>query len=300
MPTERQCLLCGSERRELLRQRLVRGLELRTVLCCDCGLVYHHPMPTAEEQLAALGGRPGCVHCPGGTVPGRLTRRARGNATRYVAALGDELVPGRALLDIGCGEGALLRKAAARGLEAVGVELDARNAATARAVSGAEVLAGPFAAADLGGRRFDLVTVTHVLEHVDNPLALLGKARELLAPGGRLFVEVPNVLRPQMSYRRLFTPAHLVYYSPVTLVAMLRRGGFRPLWRRVYQRECVSVLATPEEQSAEASPLPGHAGEVRAALRWHRWAYYATLMFAWRKVPWVRDRVFYAARAERL
>ena len=300
MPTERPCLLCGSAQRHLLRRSLTGGLELRTVICLDCGLVYDHPMPTEQERLAALGGRPACLHCPGGTAPGRLTRRARGNAARYVAALGETLTASRTLLDVGCGEGALLRAAAVRGLEAVGVEPDPQSAATARAVSGAEVFAAPFGAADLGGRRFDLVTVTHVLEHVGDPLALLGKARALLAQGGALFVEVPNVMRPQMSCRRMFPPAHLVYYSPVTLVAMLRQAGLRAVQRRVYRRECVSVLARPDPNPAGRQRLPGHAEEVLAALRRHRWAYYAALMFGWRKVPWVRDRVFYAAREERL
>jgi 2-polyprenyl-3-methyl-5-hydroxy-6-metoxy-1,4-benzoquinol methylase len=40
--------------------------------------------------------------------------------------------------------------------------------------------------------RYDAVFLVHILEHVTEPVAFLGKARELLAPGGRVYVIVPN------------------------------------------------------------------------------------------------------------
>ena len=51
---------------------------------------------------------------------------------------------------------------------------------------------GWFEDLDLGGRLFDTVVLAHVLEHVDDPLPVLARAREHLAPGGVLVIDVPN------------------------------------------------------------------------------------------------------------
>ncbi len=45
---------------------------------------------------------------------------------------------------------------------------------------------------DLGDKKFDTVVLAHILEHVDDPKAVLSKARELVADGGVIVVDVPN------------------------------------------------------------------------------------------------------------
>jgi SAM-dependent methyltransferase len=298
MPTERPCALCESERRQLLHRGSAGRLEVRTVICLDCGLVYAHPMYSEDEKLTAEGGDPSELHTPGARE-GRVHPSHERRVGRYVDALGDALGSARTLLDIGCGDGALLREATSRGLQAVGVEGGVRNAATARAVSGAEVIQGHFEGVSLDGRSFDLITCVHVLEHVVDPLPFLRKARSLLGAGGRLFIEVPNVLRPQMSLRRAFPLAHNYHLSPETLVAMLRRAGLSPLRRRTYRRGVVSALAAGGVPQAP-QPNPRRAAEVLRQLQRYRWAYYASLRFAWRKLPSVRRREFYSFEEEQL
>ncbi len=100
-------------------------------------------------------------------------------------------------LDIGCGTGFLLEQLAARGLSGVGVdlspesveianqrlaELGAADRLTAQVGSAYEPPEGPF----------DLVTITDVLEHLEDPRACLTAARERLAPGGVIVVSTPN------------------------------------------------------------------------------------------------------------
>jgi SAM-dependent methyltransferase len=86
---------------------------------------------------------------------------------------------------------------------------------------------------DLAGSSFDLVTMMHSLEHVHDPLQVLRAARELLVPGGRLVVAVPNIESLPFrwfgsSWFGLDLPRHLTHFTPRTLPLMLRWAGFEP------------------------------------------------------------------------
>lgn len=80
--------------------------------------------------------------------------------------------------------------------------------------------------------RYDLVLVGEVLEHVPNADAFLRGCAELLAPGGRLCVTVPNACCPKIGLRSLLGresvhPDHRVYYGPRTLTRTLAGAGFQ-------------------------------------------------------------------------
>jgi SAM-dependent methyltransferase len=82
--------------------------------------------------------------------------------------------------------------------------------------------------------RYALVIAGEVLEHVADPDAFLRGCGELLAPGGRLCVTVPNACCPKIGLRSLagresVHPDHRVYYGPRTLERTLRGAGFEPL-----------------------------------------------------------------------
>jgi SAM-dependent methyltransferase len=72
-----------------------------------------------------------------------------------------------------------------------------------------------------------------VLEHVPDADAFLRGCRELLVPGGRLCVTVPNACSPKIGLRSLtgrevIHPDHRTYYGPRTLARTLRGAGFEP------------------------------------------------------------------------
>jgi SAM-dependent methyltransferase len=143
--------------------------------------------------------------------------------------------PGR-LLDIGCGEGGFLEIARARGFDVAGIDLDAGNVEAARRrglpVEHGLLLdeAGALAPA-LRGRRYDWVTAFDVLEHQADPLAFLGAARRLLAPGGAVCGSVPNrerllVARDRRHNRGDLPPHHFLWFSMASLRTALRHAGF--------------------------------------------------------------------------
>ena len=96
---------------------------------------------------------------------------------------------GARLLDFGCGDGAFLAEARRRGFDAVGVELDAEAREVAQRNSGCPVRSLEEVTA--AERRFDIIHLGDVLEHLPAPVAMLRRLEPLLAPGGVLFFEGP-------------------------------------------------------------------------------------------------------------
>ncbi len=105
--------------------------------------------------------------------------------------LGD--VDGCALLDIGCGDGALLREAVARGAKVTGIDPDPAMLAAARrgaleAGIAARLLEGRAEQLPLADASFDLVTAMTVLCFVADAAAALSEMARVLRPGGRLVI----------------------------------------------------------------------------------------------------------------
>ena len=145
----------------------------------------------------------------------------------------DEMLPwkrpaGRAL-DVGCGSGELMLRLAALGWRVEGVEVDPETAAGARERTGLEVRVGraeDLRREDLG--TFDLVTGSHVLEHLADPGRALRALCGLVNPGGRVVLIYPN---PRSLAARVFgehwfswdAPRHLVL-PPLEAVPHLLGG----------------------------------------------------------------------------
>ena len=57
--------------------------------------------------------------------------------------------------------------------------------------------------------KFDLITIFHVLEHLENPVRDLSCLAGFLKPDGKLVIEVPNILYPDMAFSHKWHPGHL-------------------------------------------------------------------------------------------
>jgi len=99
----------------------------------------------------------------------------------------------QSVLDVGCGCGAFLDLAKQAGLATAGIELNPRAIDSARR-KGHQIYSCLLAdlEREVGRRRFDLITIFEVLEHVSDPVQLLSDAARWLAPSGCLAVTVPN------------------------------------------------------------------------------------------------------------
>jgi SAM-dependent methyltransferase len=146
--------------------------------------------------------------------------------------------PGRdgtaALLDLGCWVGFLLAVARERGWDTLGVEPSAFASAYARERLGLDVLRQDLFEADLGDRRFDAVVLADVLEHLPRPADALDRIAGLAAEGGVLYLALPDAgsrVARRMGVRWWSViPTHVHYFTRPSLLTLLRRRGWKPLW----------------------------------------------------------------------
>lgn len=133
-------------------------------------------------------------------------------------------------LDVGCNAGSLLDELASLGWITEGIE---------RAPAAREIAARRHTVHDVDiesetvlPRRYQLVTMTHVLEHLDRPIQGLRFIARHLAPGGTGIVEVPNWDDParlfwRTRYRPLELGDHVSFFERATLGALAERAGLR-------------------------------------------------------------------------
>lgn len=254
------CCLCGSEARLPLSRHDRRLKRLTTVVCAGCGLIRTDPMPT-EAELAAYYRSSYRLdyQLVGRGPPRRHLARARAEAARRVALLAPALRPGARVLDHGAGSGEFLLAGAAAGWDMTGVEPGEAYAAHARA-QGARVLA------DLpppDAPPFDAITSHHVLEHLRDPLAALRALVARLAPGGIVYLAVPDMgPSAKPAFDRLHF-AHVHGFVPETLDLLAARAGLVPDPRFPRER----TLCVYRRGEARAAPDPALAPRVLAGFR---------------------------------
>jgi SAM-dependent methyltransferase len=149
--------------------------------------------------------------------------------------------PGK-VLDIGCGRGLLLNKLRERGWEPRGTELSEEAAAYARHKLNLPVTTEELRECRFPGEEFDLVILWHVLEHVQEPRAMLEEVSRILKPGGVLLVAVPNfgsyeARRTGPGWFHLDVPRHLTHFTPRTLGEALGLAGLSAFSQNFFSSE---------------------------------------------------------------
>jgi len=143
------------------------------------------------------------------------------NANRFLPA-----TQGR-VLDYGCGNGDFLARARDLDWDCVGVDFDADALAVCRSRGLTVYSPDELPATEV----FDAITLSHVLEHVADPPALLAALHDKLAPGGQLYIELPNIdslahRRFGRSWRGIEAPRHFALPPKTALIALLTKTGF--------------------------------------------------------------------------
>lgn len=247
-----------------LRWARKQGHDLRH--CARCGTVYvDDPQPAADLYAH--------YHDGAGFAAPEVVQ---GSLDRLVRSVEPFRSTGR-WLDVGYGEGELLRAAESLGWRCYGTEV-APNVLAYGARRG-WVVASDARDPRFPDAGFDVVTMVELLEHAGDPRSFLREARRLLRPGGLLYVTTPNALSLN---RRLLgphwsvfcPPEHLTIWTSQGLRVALASAGLRLVRARTEGLNPCEILARLRRGRGSPAPLDRNAAAValstalsRSALR---------------------------------
>jgi SAM-dependent methyltransferase len=205
------------------------GHPLRTTICRRCGLVWSNPRP-GEEQVRRYYSTEYRMDYKGRATPSlrHIARSGRGALNRY-RALAPYIKRGHRILDAGAGGGEVVYVLRTLGFDAAGLEPDERYARHAREDLAVPVTTGFIQDATFSPGSFDVVTMYHALEHVEDPTMILSRLRRWMTDRGVLLIEVPNVEAVCVAPGHRFHFAHFYNFNRETLEALGRKAGFGPV-----------------------------------------------------------------------
>lgn len=244
--------LCGS----CNTTRLAKHEGLNIVYCLGCSQIYATPY-FSDDELARY-------------YEEYRTEDSQREFGRRVTVKGPKIlerlapVEGKRIIAIGCGSGGILVPLRDAGAAVMGYDIDQKAASFGRSqglnIQSETLPWGPF----------DIVILSHVLEHLRRPDQLLNELRSQLNPKGILYIEVPNVKPSWRGLKPHLETAHCWYFDRDTMTSLLNRCGYR-------------VVSEPESSVpwamifiAEAGASLADSATVRRKLK------------AWRLIEWAR------------
>ena len=223
------CYMCGADEPRPVGEK--EGLQV--VSCGRCGFFYVNPRIPADKlpelydrsywyERMKLHGYPD------------IERRA-GHDYRLAVARWEVIgtkVPSGCYLDIGCSNGAMVKRADELGYEAYGLEIDPEVAELARGATGRPVFEGPLREQRFARGEFDLITMHDILEHLYDPRTELREIKRVLAPEGLLVMETFRRDCPQfeagladMSHDDIKPGEHVYMYRQEEIHRLLAEAG---------------------------------------------------------------------------
>jgi trans-aconitate methyltransferase len=239
-------------------------------ICRDCGCVQAVTDHGWREEASQIYRNYSIWHQSGGAEQSVFdaTGQAAARSWRVLDRLRCEMsLPehGR-LLDIGCGNGSLLSTAGELlpKWHLAGTEFDDKYRARIEAIPRVERLhTGPLE--EVPGQ-FDLVTLSHVFEHLTSPATLLGLLPGLLRPQGYVMIQVPNYHQNPFE---LTVADHCSHFSPSSLAKIVACAGFNIRVLDEWVPREITLLAQAGVSSAAAIPDALEASTaVQSALSW--------------------------------
>lgn len=200
--------------------------------CGECGFMFATPHRGAP------------LACYDGDYFDAFIERDRSPAVlkQYLEVLGEyeALVPGRRLLDVGCGAGAFLCAAKTRRWDVLGVDGSEAALKYAAETYGVNVEISDLETCEFPAAAFDVVRAFHCVEHLRHPGRFLRACANTLVSGGMLHVSLPFYTKTRIrTHQALYRlglarfpydfglPDHVSYFSPRTLIAAMEGEGLR-------------------------------------------------------------------------
>lgn len=225
------CYFCGSDNLQLVSEKLRYKTESKVYKCGKCSLVQLYPLMDADEEKKFYEEEYGSIFSKEKDAnPETIFQKQLKGASFYLDLCKDELKSSDKCLEVGCASGYFLYTIKDMVAETTGIESfkDFQAICKDKGISICNSID------ECENNYFDKIFLFFVLEHIGDPLKMLGELAAKLKSDGTIYVMIPNVNDPIMSVYGVdafkdfyFTPAHQFYYSPDSLKAVVEKTGLK-------------------------------------------------------------------------
>ena len=230
-----QCPWCDSEKTQIhlwVKDLFLTNEAFEIHECLKCGLLFTEPRPKPEEIGKYYQSEEYYSHQENkkGFVPRIYEAVKSVNLKKKYKMATKGLEPGR-MLEIGCGAGDFLHTMEKHGWTCTGIEPSesAKEIATKKVKA---KLLNPQEIDKLEDESFDLITMWHVLEHVDNLKEEIKQLQRLVKKGGRLVLALPNFKSADAQYYKEYwaaydVPRHLNHFCRESINNIFKTTDFK-------------------------------------------------------------------------
>lgn len=236
---ERTCFLCQTDPENIIVQQWeLPGLESSQIgfsICPNCGLVLQHPALDRKKMLQYYSDIATYIN------PGRKGKPAP-RKIRDVERLIDLTrhllgkMPENAL-QVGCSDGYTLSAFKQAGVtEVLGLDPSTASHELAEKMYGIRTIVSSIEEFEIekNSRPFEMIILTHILEHLYDPVAALDKCAKLQDGTGWVLIEVPLFENIDWFRPGMFSLEHVNYFSEETLLDTLTSTGYEALFVAKY------------------------------------------------------------------
>ena len=216
----KKCPWCDSEKTQIhlwVKDLFLTQEPFEIHECMKCGLLFTEPRPKPEEIGKYYESKEYYSHQENkiGFIP-KLYESVKKVNLRHKRKLATEGMKAGTLLEIGCGVGDFLHEMEQNGWNCTGIEPSKEAKAIAKNRVKAKLL-DPNEIVTLEDESFDLITLWHVLEHIDNLKEEVMHLQRLLKKGGRLVLALPNFKSADAEFYKEYwaaydVPRHLNHF----------------------------------------------------------------------------------------
>lgn len=262
------CLICGS--RQLDREfsctdHYATGEEFTVCSCRECGFRFTQDFPNEEvigryylsdDYISHTDSKEGLMNKIYHTVRSYMLRSKRHLVHKHSNDGGR-----RRILDVGAGTGYFVHEMLRKGWDARGVEksADARNVAkknfdiTLHEYSWFETRED---------KSFDIITMWHVLEHIEPLVYTVRNVHRLLSDGGMFILALPNhrsydAQHYKENWAAYDVPRHLWHFSADNIKKLLEQNGFELVEKKTMPFDGFYVSVLTEKNIGGGSAIKG-------------------------------------------
>lgn len=245
------CYICNSKKFRIISEIDRYGFYYPTGVCEKCGNIQQVRYYNEEKTIDFYSNYYRNIY---GNKPNKLFEAQKKIQGKNVHKFIDPIIKPKKVLEVGCGAGGILSVFKDAGADVLGLDFDDDYLSIARNMN-ISVRKGSLEKIS-DNEKFDLIILSHVLEHIVNPSYFLEKLSTHLNNNGIIYIEVPsinNVSEGGYQYDLLnyWQNAHTIHFTNKTLGMLCKKIGLEAVAQSSYINSCWKKSLIKTELSLE-------------------------------------------------